>query len=160
MLDAFAAAIRRLEEEVGPEQWPSDLHSTLTMASLIESEAQVADERVLVSSVFHNRLARNMRLECDPTVIYGLLLAGKYTGRILRQDLTYDSPYNTYVYPGLPPGPISNPGFAALLAAVRPATTEFYFFVRTEGGSHTFSRTLAEHNQAVEEYRRMVQQAQ
>jgi UPF0755 protein len=130
------------------------------MASLVESEAQIADERVLVSSVFHNRLDRGMRLECDPTVIYALLLEGEYTGRILRRDLAVDSPYNTYVYGGLPPGPISNPGYAALRAAIAPATTDYIFFVRTEGGRHTFSRTLAEHNRAVAEYRRMEQGSQ
>jgi UPF0755 protein len=101
-----------------------------------------------------------MRLECDPTVIYALLLEGEYTGRILRRDLAVDSPYNTYVYGGLPPGPISNPGYAALRAAIAPATTDYIFFVRTEGGRHTFSRTLAEHNRAVAEYRRMEQGSQ
>ncbi len=159
MLDGFVATIERIESEVPLEEWPLDLHQTLTMASLIESEAQIADERGLVSSVFYNRLERGMRLECDPTIIYALVLEGEYTGRILRRDLSFDSPYNTYVYGGLPPGPISNPGFAALRAAIAPAMTDYVFFVRTEGGRHTFSRTLAEHNRAVAEYRRMEQEA-
>ena len=127
----------------------------LILASLIESETAVAEERVLVSSVFLNRLDRGMRMECDPTVIYALIQDGNYRGRLLREDLSYDSPYNTYVYADLPPGPIANPGYLAMLAAVRPAETDYIFFVRSEGGRHAFSRTLAEHNRAVAAYRRL-----
>ena len=144
-----------LEQEVPREDWPLDLNDTLKLASLVESEVAVADERALVASVFMNRLDRNMRLECDPTVVYALIQDGSYRGRLLLVDLEFDSPYNTYRYPSLPPGAISNPGYQSMLAAVRPAETDYIFFVRTEGGRHAFSRTLAEHNRAVAEYRRM-----
>jgi UPF0755 protein len=155
MVRTFAESLARLEEEIPRSEWPLGLNDMLILASLIESEVAVADERSLVASVFTNRLARNMRLECDPTVVYALIQDGSYRGRLLRVDLAFDSPYNTYRYPGLPPGAISNPGFDSLRAAVDPADTEYIFFVRTEGGRHTFSRTLAEHNDAVAAYRRM-----
>lgn len=155
MIEGFRASIRRLEAAVDRTMWPLDLHDTLVLASLVESEARISDERVLISSVFHNRLVRGMPLECDPTVIYALVQAGAYRGRLLRADLTFDSPYNTYVYRGLPPGPISNPGFASLVAAVQPDDTDYLFFVRAEESRHAFSRTLAEHNRAVAAYRRL-----
>ncbi len=154
MLRGFGSAVSRLEDAVARGDWPLNLRDALIMASLIESEAAVADERELISSVFHNRLRRGMLLECDPTVIYALRLDGSYRGRLLRVDLDFDSPYNTYMYPKLPPGPIGNPGYDSLLAAISPAETDFLFFVRTDGGRHTFSRTLAEHNRAVAAYRR------
>ena len=156
MVQGFRNTIARLEQVVGPDEWPLDLNGTVILASLIESEASVDDERSVVSSVFLNRLERRMRLECDPTVIYALIQDGSYRGRLLRADLGFDSPYNTYLYPDLPPGPINNPGYLSLLAAVQPAETEYIFFVRTDGGRHTFSRTLAEHNRAVAAYRRGV----
>ena len=156
MIRGFETAVARLRAEVDPEGWPLDLNRTLALASLIESEAAVADEREVISSVFVNRLNRGMRLECDPTVIYALVLDGSYRGRLLRDDLSFDSPYNTYMNADLPPGPIANPGYASLLAAVTPADTNFYYFVRTDGGRHTFSRTLTEHNRAVAAYRRGV----
>jgi UPF0755 protein len=155
MIAAFRNTLARLEQAVPPSEWPLDLNDTLILASLVESEVAVADERALVASVFMNRLERNMLLECDPTVVYALIRDGSYRGRLLRVDLAFDSPYNTYRYPRLPPGAISNPGYEALLAAVRPAESDYVFFVRTEGGRHNFSRTLAEHNAAVAEYRRM-----
>lgn len=155
MLSGFEDALARLQTEVAPPDWPLDLNDTLILASLVESEVAVGEERELVASVFLNRLKRNMLLECDPTVVYALVRDGSYRGRLLRVDLDFDSPYNTYRYPDLPPGAISNPGYASLLAAVRPAETDYLFFVRTEGGRHTFSKSLDEHNQAVAEYRRM-----
>ena len=154
MVRGFATAVRLLETEIARDEWPLDLTDALILASLIESEAAVADERVVISSVFHNRLGRGMLLECDPTVIYALKLDGSFRGRLLREDLDFESPYNTYRYPELPPGPISNPGYQSLLAALSPDETDFLFFVRTDGGRHTFSRTLAEHNRAVAAYRR------
>ena len=153
MIRGFEDAVARLAAQVDPGQWRLDLNRTLILASLIESEAAVADEREVISSVFMNRLDRGMRLECDPTVIYALVLEGSYRGRLLREDLGFDSPYNTYINADLPPGPISNPGYASLRAAVSPADTNFYYFVRTDGGRHTFSRTLTEHNRAVAAYR-------
>lgn len=159
MIEAFRDTIGRLEREVPRTEWPLDLNGTLILASLIESEVAVSDERVLVSSVFLNRLERKMPLECDPTVVYALMREGLYRGRLLRVDLDFDSPYNTYRYPSLPPGAISNPGYLSLFAAIQPAETAYLFFVRREGGRHTFSATLAEHNRAVAEYRRMSNQA-
>ena len=93
-----------------------------------------------------------MALQCDPTVIYALTLAGTYTGNLRRQDLEMDSPYNTYRFPGLPPGPIASPGAESLEAAARPAETDFLYFVSRNDGSHEFARTLAEHNRNVQRY--------
>lgn len=155
MLDGFRDALGRLEKEVPPSAWPLDLNDTLILASLVESEVAVGDERPLVASVFVNRLERNMLLECDPTVVYALIRDGSYRGRLLTVDLAFDSPYNTYRYPDLPPGAISNPGYDSLRAAASPAATDYLFFVRTAAGRHTFSKTLSEHNAAVAEYRRM-----
>ena len=153
MIAEFEQTISRLESVLDPDLWPLDLNGMLILASLIESEAAVDDERTLVSSVFLNRLERGMRLECDPTVIYALIQDDLYRGRLLRDDLSYDSPYNTYMNRDLPPGPISNPGYRSMLAAVEPAETDYIFFVRTDGGRHIFTRTLTEHNRAVAAYR-------
>jgi UPF0755 protein len=131
------------------------MRDTVILASVVESEAAHADERPLVASVYLNRLDRRMLLQCDPTVIYALALENKYNGSLTLADLRFQSPYNTYVSPGLPPGPISNPGYASLLAAVQPATTNYLFFVRTLESRHTFSETLAAHNRAVAAYRKM-----
>jgi UPF0755 protein len=155
MIGGLEDALARLRETTPEASWPLDVHDMLVMASLVEGEAAHADERPVISSVFHNRLDRNMRMECDPTVIYALVLADQYRGRLLRADLTFDSPYNTYRYAGLPPGPISSPGFDSMRAAIAPGESDFIFFVRTEGGRHAFSRTLAEHNRNVAAYRRM-----
>jgi UPF0755 protein len=125
------------------------------LASLIEKETSIPAERTLVSSVFHNRLEKGMLLQCDPTVIYGLVLAQRYQGELLRGHLEQDHPYNTYVRPGLPPGPIANPGRASLQAAFHPAETDLLFFVaQAKGdGSHVFNETAQGHNRAVSAYR-------
>lgn len=126
-------------------------HAVLTLASLIEKEAQIEAERPLISAVFHNRLRRGMRLQCDPTVIYAL--GERFDGNLRRADLDVDSPYNTYRYTGLPPGPIANPGRQAIAAAVTPAAVDYLYFVATgQNGTHQFSTTLLEHNQAVAKY--------
>ncbi|MFO7813299.1 MAG: endolytic transglycosylase MltG [Pelovirga sp.] len=127
------------------------LHQHVTLASLIEKETGVVDEMPLISSVFHNRLAINMRLQTDPTVIYGV---DDYSGFITRRHLNTPTPYNTYIIYGLPPGPIASPGRAALHAAVFPEETDYYYFVSRGDGSHHFSRTLREHNNAVQKYLR------
>ncbi|MDX2180485.1 MAG: endolytic transglycosylase MltG [Bryobacteraceae bacterium] len=134
---------------------------TVTLASLIEKEAVVAEDRPIIASVFENRLRQGMKLDCDPTVVYAALLEGKYRGTIYRSDLERESAYNTYKVAGLPPGPIANPGLASLRAALKPAQTEYLFFVARPGGGgrHVFSKTLAEHNRAVLEYRRGEQSA-
>jgi UPF0755 protein len=125
----------------------------VTLASLIEKETGLDRERPLVSAVFHNRLRRSMLLQCDPTVIYAMKLAGEYDGTILKKDLERDSPYNTYVHQGLPPGPICNPGMASIHAALFPEETKLLYFVSKNDGSHFFSLTLEEHNRAVQQYR-------
>lgn len=125
----------------------------VTLASLIEEETALPEERPLVSAVFHNRLRRGMKLDCDPTVAYALKLEGRYTGRLLLRDLKLESPYNTYLHAGLPPGPISSPGAACLDAALHPAAVDDLYFVARGDGSHRFSRTLSEHLEAVKKLR-------
>lgn len=134
----------------------ADVHRTVTLASLVEKEGKVADERPQIAAVYANRLRIGMKLDCDPTTIYAALLAGKYTGVIHRSDLDRDDPYNTYKSPGLPPGPIANPGRASLEAAMRPAESEaLYFVLRPDAsGAHHFSATIAEHTEAAAKYRR------
>ena len=124
----------------------------VTLASLIQRETGQDDERPIVSAVYRNRLDRRMPLQCDPTVIYALLLDGLYDGNLTRDNLRYDSPYNTYVYPGLPPGPIAAPGAADLRAALAPADVSYVYFVSRNDGSHVFADTLREHNRNVREY--------
>jgi UPF0755 protein len=132
-----------------------DPHRIVTLASLVEKETALAEERPLVAGVFLNRLKLSMRLECDPTTIYAALLDHRYRGAIYRSDLESRNPYNTYQRPGLPPGPIANPGAEALAAALHPAETKYLYFVaKPSGGGHQFSATLAEHDQAVRAYRR------
>ena len=124
-------------------------HEIITLASLIEKETAKEEERALISAVFHNRLKKNMLLQCDPTVIYALK---NFDGNIRKKDLKIDSPYNTYRYRGLPPGPISNPGLSSIETALRPAKANFLYFVSKKNGEHKFSTTLKEHNLAVKEY--------
>jgi UPF0755 protein len=127
-------------------------HEVLTLASIIEAETGVPEERVLVSAVYHNRLRRNMRLEADPTVAYAM---GGYKGRLVYADLDIDSPYNTYRHGGLPPGPICSAGKASILAALYPdSTSKALYFVARGDGSHIFSNTLRDHRIAVERTRR------
>lgn len=131
-------------------------HEVVTLASLVEKETGIAAERARVASVFTNRLARSMPLQCDPTTIYAAKLEGRWRGKIHRSDLASVHAYNTYQHPGLPPGPIANPGRAALEAALRPEESSYLYFVAKPGASreHRFSATLAEHERAVAEYRR------
>jgi UPF0755 protein len=124
----------------------------VTLASLVEKETAVASERPIVAAVYLNRFKIGMPMQADPTVIYALQRAGRYDGNIRRDDLAFDSPYNTYRYPGLPPGPIASPGLAALQAAVAPADVDYLYFVSRNDGSHVFARTLAEHNENVQQF--------
>jgi UPF0755 protein len=119
------------------------------LASLVEKETSIPEEKRLVSAVFHNRLRIGMKLDCDPTIIYALKLKGTWEGRLRKKDLALESPYNTYLYPGLPPGPICNPGREALEAALHPAEEGYLYFVSKNDGSHHFSRTFTEHQNAV-----------
>jgi len=125
------------------------IRQVVILASLIEKESSIAAERNLVSAVFHNRLRIGMKLDCDPTIIYALKQKGLYNGNLTKKDMALDSPYNTYRYPGLPPGPICNPGRGALEAALYPADEPYLYFVSRNDGSHHFSRTFAEHQNAV-----------
>jgi UPF0755 protein len=135
---------------------PADLLKVVTLASLVERETPRPEERPLVSGVFTNRLQKGMLLQCDPTVIYALEQAGKYNGTLTLKDLRYDSPYNTYVFAGLPPGPIGNPSAESLKAAFRPAETGYFYFVANTQGGHFFAATLAEHNQNVLKYHQLL----
>jgi UPF0755 protein len=128
------------------------VRQAVTLASIVEKETARPDERPLVAAVYATRLRIGMPLQCDPTVIYALQHTGKYNGNIHKDDLSIDSPYNTYRYPGLPPGPIAAPGKGSLEAAVHPAAADFLYFVSRNDGSHEFARTLDEHNRNVQKY--------
>ncbi|HEX5000275.1 MAG TPA: endolytic transglycosylase MltG [Terriglobia bacterium] len=155
MVGRFRSVIAKLKGTAQGAAWPLGLHETVILASMVETEAAAAEERALVSSVYLNRLRKRILLQCDPTVIYALERDKRYQGRLTRADLKYESPYNTYVHHGLPPTPITNPGFASLHAAAYPAATSYIYFVRGAGGRHVFSETLAAHNRAVAAYRAM-----
>jgi UPF0755 protein len=130
-------------------QLKMSVHEVVTLASMIEKETGAAQERALISSVFHNRLKKKMRLESDPTVIYGLK---EFDGNLTRKDLMTPSPYNTYLIAALPQGPIANPGRPALEAALFPAQSDYLYFVSKQDGTHLFSRTYREHSAAVLKY--------
>jgi len=125
------------------------VHDIVTLASIIEKETGDALERPLISSVFHNRLKKNMRLESDPTVIYGIK---DFDGNIKRKHLKIKTPYNTYQIKGLPLGPIANPGAKSLAAALNPVPSDYLFFVSKKDTTHQFSKTIQEHNKAVAKY--------
>ena len=150
--------VTRFEKVFTPElrQAAADRNLTVrqavTLASIVEKETAKAEERPLVAAVYTTRLRIGMPLQCDPTVIYGLVKAGRYDGNIRKDDLSFDSPYNTYRHPGLPPGPIASPGRASLEAAVHPADADYLYFVSRNDGSHAFARTLEEHNRNVQQY--------
>lgn len=137
--------------------WPDTIienmshNDIISLASIIEAETNHGDERALVSSVYHNRLRRNMKLDADPTVIYGL---GGLKRPLYTKDLKKDTPFNTYIHKGLPPTPINSPGMEAIVAALYPAESEFLYFVADNSGRHLFSRTNAEHNRAREQIKR------
>jgi UPF0755 protein len=144
--EVFDDTLRARAEEMGLTR-----HELLTLASIVEAETKLADELPRVSAVYHNRLRKGMRLEADPTVAYAM---GGYKGRLFYRDLEIDSPYNTYKHDGLPPGPICNPGRAAIVAALYPDTTSTaMYFVAQGDGRHVFSRTLSEHLAAVRKVR-------
>lgn len=136
-----------------PGKGPEELERTVTMASIIEKETAVAEERPLVASVYYNRLQKRIALDADPSIIYAELLAGSYSGALHHDDMSFSSPYNTYKNVGLPPGPIANPGKSALEAAMHPAQSEYYYFVADAAGHHRFARTIEEHNKNVAAYR-------
>lgn len=147
--------VRRFQEVFGPkergraEELGMSVPEVVTMASLIEREARVPEERPLISAVFHNRLRRGMPLQSDPTVLYGL---SRFSGKLTKENLQARSPYNTYLNQGLPPGPIANPGRASIMAALYPASSRFLYFVSRNDGTHAFSNTLKEHEAMVRRY--------
>jgi len=128
------------------------VREAVTLASLVEKETAVPDERPIVAAVYLNRRAAGMPMQADPTVIYAMERAGNYSGNIRREDLQMESPYNTYRYPSLPPGPIAAPGKASLEAAAHPAAVDYLYFVSKNDGSHVFAKTLEEHNRNVEQW--------
>jgi UPF0755 protein len=161
MQDMAAAMVRQFRQvarQIGliGEPATTDLERTVIMASIVEKETAVAEERPLVASVYYNRLAKNIALDADPSIIYAELLAGTYTGALHHDDMRFDSPYNTYRHAGLPPGPIGNPGKSALEAAMHPAQSDYYYFVADAQGHHRFAHTMEEHNKNVDAYRRAV----
>jgi UPF0755 protein len=153
MVTIMVRRFRAVAEQLGLKE---NVHHVVTLASLVERETAVDADRPLVASVFSNRLARKMPLSTDPAVIYGLELAGKWRGTIFASDLARDTPYNTYLHAGLPPGPVANPGIPSLRAAMEPPTTNYFYFVAagTNAQGHSlFAETLDEHNRNVAEYR-------
>jgi len=167
--DMTAAMVKRFREDwativagngAGAAQSKPDgepkmpLVQAITLASLVERETPKAEERPLVAGVFTNRLHEGVPLQCDPTVVYAMELAGRYGGTLEASDLHFNSPYNTYLHTGLPPGPIANPGDASLRAALAPQPTDYLYFVANTEGGHFFGKTLAEHNHNVELYRK------
>jgi UPF0755 protein len=133
---------------------PLETEAVVTMASIVEKETAVADERPLVASVYYNRLTKKIALDADPSIIYAELLAGTYSGALHHDDMRFNSPYNTYTHAGLPPGPIGNPGKSALEAAMHPAQSDYYYFVADAAGHHRFARTMEEHDKNVAAYRK------
>ena len=144
---------RQIAREIGLNE---DVQRTVTLASIIEKETAVPEERPLVASVYYNRLARNVALQADPSVIYAELLKGSYSGALHHADMQFHSSYNTYTHVGLPPGPIGNPGKDSLIAALHPATSDYLYFVSDGNSHHRFARNLKEHNKNVAAYRRAV----
>jgi len=153
MVDRFRAAWTASRRALAESQGMS-VREVVTVASLVETEVAMAHERPLVAAVYRNRLQRGMLLQCDPTLLYALILDGRTDRNIRRADFEHDSPYNTYRFRGLPPGPIASPGEASLEAALRPAAVEYLYFVARNDGSHAFSYTLREHNAMVNKYQR------
>jgi len=150
LVDQFLLVWREIEPEARRQNL--SMLEVVTLASIVEKETAVPSERPLIASVFRNRLARGMRLETDPTVIYGI---ENFDGNLRRRDLeNAENPYNTYQNPGLPPGPIANPGADALRAVVHPVESDYLFFVSRNDGTHVFSKTYAEHARAVDRYQR------
>jgi len=161
IVGAMVKQFRLVAEQIGltaavQADVQANVQKTVTMASIIEKETAVPEERPVVASVYYNRLGRNIALQADPSVIYAELLDGSYGGALHHSDMHFQSAYNTYSHLGLPPGPIGNPGRTSLEAAMHPAKTDYYYFVSDGNGHHRFSRSLEEHNQNVARLRQAV----
>jgi len=153
MVEQFRKQFERLIAQYPmPDGWNAS--RVVILASMIEKEVQKSEERPVVSSVFYNRLRLKMTMGCDATIIYAMKLLGTYNGNIRRSDLSMESPYNTYINRGLPPGPIANPGTESLIAALNPSDTEYLYYVSRNDGTHVFSKTYSEHQRAVNRYQR------
>ena len=155
LVKRFWNIVAPLEKQIN--QSGMTLEQVITLASMVEKETGAPEERPIIARVFLNRLNRNMRLESDPTVIYGIT---DFNGNITKKDLKTRTPYNTYVIKGLPPGPIANPGLAAIKAVLNPAEGDYYYFVSKNNGTHYFSKTLREHNRAVKRFQKSRQKEQ
>ena len=151
LVETFRRRVAELEPRLGPEP---DMRRLVTLASIVEKEALLDEERPVIAGVYTNRLDRGMALGADPTVIYALKRRAEWDGNLRRPHLKLDSPFNTYVNAGLPPGPICSPGLASLVAAADPAEVPYLYFVSRNDGSHVFARTLSEHNRNVERWQR------
>ncbi|HEX8814744.1 MAG TPA: endolytic transglycosylase MltG [Terriglobales bacterium] len=156
MQEIAGAMVRQFRQTAGELGLTTDVQRTVVLASIVEKESAVAEERPAVASVYDNRLKRNMPLQADPTVIYAERLQGAYSGALHHNDMQFASAYNTYTHAGLPPGPICNPGQSALAAAMHPATTDYLYFVSDGNGHHRFSKDLEEHNRNVAAYRKVM----
>lgn len=152
--EARGVAYRTISDAATGLQGESEVDRTVIMASIVEKETAVPEERPLVASVYYNRLDKNMALAADPSIIYAELLAGTYQGALHHADMSFNSPYNTYRNAGLPPGPIGNPGRSALEAAMHPAQTDYFYFVADAQGHHRFAHSYEEHNKNVAAYRK------
>ncbi len=152
--DILGVMVRHFRQEAKSLNLNGDVHQIVTLASIVEKETAVGSERPEVASVYYNRLEKRIALDADPSVIYAALLAGQYDGALHHATLQINSPYNTYKNPGLPPGPIANPGRDSLRAAMHPAQTDYLYFVSDNQGHHRFARSLDEHNRNVAAYRR------
>jgi UPF0755 protein len=157
MRDIATVMVRHFRQVASSIGLATDVHRTVTMASIVEKETAAPEERPLVASVYYNRLAKRMALDADPSVIYAELLVNTYQGALHHDDLQTKSPYNTYRYPGLPPGPIANPGRSSLEAAMHPAVSDYLYFVSNGNGHHRFARSLEEHNRNVMAFRHALQ---
>lgn len=155
---AMVERFREMYAGLKPQGSARTIHDIVTMASLVEKETAVPEERPVVAAVFFNRFKKRLPLQADPTVIYAAVLENRYDGKIRQSNLDFPSPYNTYLHPGLPPGPIANPGRSSLNSALRPAASDYLYFVANAAGGHIFSRTLAEHNLAVSLYRKSLRE--
>lgn len=161
-LQIVATMVRRFRSVANQLGLKGDVHRVVTIASLVERETAIDNERPLVASVFVNRLQKNMPLMTDPAVIYGLEREDRWRGTLYQSDLKHNTAYNTYLHPGLPPGPISNPGIQSLRAAMNPAKTDYLYFVAASAdaqGHSVFSSTLDEHNRDVAAYRKAMKKA-
>ncbi len=153
VLEMMVNSFKRVWAEMGEGRSSLSRHQVVTLASVVEKETGAPEERPVIASVFHNRLNKRMRLQSDPTILYGLLVeTGKMKKNIRKKDILKKNPYNTYTVKALPAGPIANPGREAIAAVLKPKTTDFLYFVSRNDGTHVFSKTYQEHNKAVRVY--------